>query len=105
MLFHVTATHSDDNCPGYNLETIPEVLKGLEGREAIAREQSVKIVGMWSAAPEHTFYMLLDASNLHDIDQFCTQSAPFKQSYRVTPVITADELVDLAKEMMARANE
>lgn len=104
MLFYVTATHSDDNCPGYNLETIPEVLKGLEAREEIAKRHKVKLVGMWSAAPEHTFYMLLEANNLHDIDLFSTQSAPFKQTYRVTPVITADELVQLAKDMMAQAN-
>ena len=37
MLIHVTATHSEDNCPGYNMELIPTVLKGLEAREEIAR--------------------------------------------------------------------
>jgi hypothetical protein len=54
MLFHVTATHSEDNCPGYNAELIPAVLKGLEKREAIAKRRKVKLVGFWSAAPEHT---------------------------------------------------
>lgn len=103
MLFHITATHTAEDCPGYNMEMIPDVLKGLESREEIAKKQKVKIMGMWSAAPEHVFYILLEAGNLHDIDLFCTQSAPFKQSYNVTPVITADELVQLAKDMMAQA--
>jgi Domain of unknown function (DUF3303) len=104
MLFHITATHSEDNCPGYNMEIIPDVLKGLERREEIAREQNVKIIGMWSAAPEHVFYMVVEANSVHDIDQFVTQSAPFKQDYRVSPVLTADELAALGREMMAQAN-
>jgi len=103
MLIHVTATHSEDNCPGYNLELIPNVLKGLEAREAIANRHNVKLLGFWSGAPDHTFYMLVDANSSHDVDLFVTEATPFKQAYRLTPVITGDELVKLAKEMMARA--
>jgi len=51
MLIHVTATHSEDNCPGYNMELIPSVLKGLEAREDIAKRRNVKLLGLWSAAP------------------------------------------------------
>ncbi len=102
MLVHVTATHSEDNCPGYNLELIPNVVKGLEAREQIAKKYGVKLLGFWSAAPEHTFYLLLESNSLHDVDMFVTESAPFKQQYRVTPVITAEELVKLGKEMAAR---
>ena len=102
MLIHVTATHSEDNCPGYNMELIPTVLKGLEAREAIAKKYGVKLLGLWSAAPEHTFYLLVDANSSHDVDLFVTEAAPFKQGFRLTPVITGDELIRLAKEMMAR---
>jgi hypothetical protein len=99
MLFHVTATHTEDNCPGYNVEIIPEVLKGLESREKIARARGVKIVGFWSAAPEHTFYALVEGNNLSDIDMLFTEATPFKQAFRVTPVITAAELVKLGREI------
>ena len=102
MLLHVTATHSEDNCPGYNLEMIPNVVKGLEAREAIAKKYGVKLLGLWSAAPQHTFYYLLESNNVHDVDLYVTDAAPFKQEYRVTPVITAEELVKLGKEMAAR---
>jgi len=102
MLLHVTATHSEDNCPGYNLELIPSVLKGLEAREEIAKRHNVKLLGFWSGAPDHVFYMLVDANSAHDVDLFVTEAAPFKQGYRLTPVITGDELVKLAKELMAR---
>ena len=102
MLIHVTATHSEDNCPGYNMELIPTVLKGLEAREQIAKKYGVKLLGLWSGAPDHVFYYLVEANSAHDVDMFATEAAPFKQAYKLTPVITADELVNLAKEMMAR---
>lgn len=103
MLFHITATHSEDNCPGYNLELIPGVLKGLEAREEVARRNNIKIVGLWSGAPDHVFYLVLEGNRTHDIDQFLTEATPFKQAYRLTPVMTADELAELGKAMMASA--
>ena len=27
MLFHVTATHTEENCPAYNLDRMPELIK------------------------------------------------------------------------------
>lgn len=105
MLFHVTATHSEDNCPGYNVEIIPEVLKGLESREQLAKQHNVKLLGLWSAAPDHVFFALVETDSLRDLDLFFEQAAPFKQAFRVTPVITADELVRLAKEIMAQARQ
>ena len=29
MLFHITSTHTEDNCPGYHTEKIPAVLEAL----------------------------------------------------------------------------
>ena len=102
MLIHVTATHSEDNCPGYNLELIPNVIKGLEAREEIAKKYGVKLLGMWSSAPGHQFYYIVDADSSHDVDMFVTEAAPFKQDYTLTPVISAAELVKLGKELAAR---
>jgi hypothetical protein len=33
---------------------------------------------------------------------FVTEAAPFKQAFEVTPVIAAEDLVKLGKELMAR---
>ena len=30
MLFHITATHTEDNCPGYNRELMPPMLDAIE---------------------------------------------------------------------------
>jgi len=103
MLIHVTAEHTEDNCPGYNLELIPDVLKGLEAREEIAKRNNVKLLGVWSGAPDHVFYWLVDANSAHDVDMLMTEATPFKQSFDLTPVMTGDELVNLGKEMLAQA--
>ncbi len=34
---------------------------------------------------------------------FVMESTPFKQAFSLTPVLTADELVRLGKELMAQA--
>ena len=102
MLIHVTATHSEDNCPGYNTDLIPAVAGAIEKREDIAKKHNVKLHGFWSGAPDHVFFMLLEADSSHAIDLFLTEATPFKQGYRLTPVITADELVKLGRELAAR---
>ena len=102
MLIHVTATHSEDNCPGFNPDAIPEVLKGLQAREEIAAKHGVKLLGGWSGAPDHVFYLVLEADSNHNVDLFLTEAIPFKQAFRLTPVIPLSELEELAKEMMSR---
>jgi len=102
MLILATLTHSEDNCPGFNLELMPTVLKGLETREEIAKKHGVKLLGLWSGAPDHVFFVLMEADSSLAVDLFLTEAAPFKQACKLTPVIAADDLVKLGKEMMAR---
>ena len=102
MLILATLTHSEDNCPGFNHEIMPSVIKGLESREEIAKKHGVKLRGLWSGAPDHVFFVLVEADSSLAIDLFLTEAAPFKQACKLTPVITAEELVKLGKEMMAR---
>ena len=102
MLILATLTHSEDNCPGFNQEIMPNLIKGLETREELAKKHGVKLHGLWSGAPDHVFFVLVEADSSLAIDLFLTEAAPFKQAFRLTPVITGDELVKLAKELMAR---
>ena len=38
MLFHITATHTTENCPGYHRERMPEVIAAMENLETLAKE-------------------------------------------------------------------
>ncbi len=42
MLFHITMTHTVEDCPGYNREKMPEVMAAFEKREALAKELNIK---------------------------------------------------------------
>ena len=102
MLFHVTMTHTEDNCPGYNKEMIPQVLEGLEQREEIAKRRGVKLHFLVNGAPEHTFFALLEADSLASVDLFLFEALPFKQAFQVRAVNPVEDLVRIAKEMAAQ---
>ena len=103
MLFHITSTHTEDNCPGYHTEKIPALLEALTKRNEIAQRHNVKVHWFLSAAPDHTFYFLLEADKQINIDLFITETAPFPQAHKVTPVVTAEELIELARQLQAQA--
>ena len=42
MLFHVTATHTPDDCPGYNRDKLPELLEASKGMPAKAQELGIR---------------------------------------------------------------
>ena len=44
MLFHVTATHTPDDCPGYNRDKLPELFEASKGMPAKAQELGIKVL-------------------------------------------------------------
>ena len=40
MLLHVTAVHSEDNCPAYHRDKLAGMMESLERREELARQFS-----------------------------------------------------------------
>ena len=42
MLFHVTLTHSENNCAVYHREMLPGILAAFENMEALGRELNTK---------------------------------------------------------------
>ena len=101
MLFHVTATHTTGNCPGYHREKMPAVVTALENLEATAKELGVKAHFLVSGAPEHVTFALLEADSPAAVTRFLT-TIPFEQDFKVTAVQPEEELLAMAKQMMAR---
>jgi len=100
MLFHITATHTTGNCPGYHRERLPEVIAAIENLETLAKELDVKIHSLLSAAPEHVTYIVLEADSPASITRLLG-SIPFEQDFKVTAVMPEQELMAMAKAMMA----
>ena len=99
MLFHITATHTEDNCPGYNQDLMPGVVEALENAETLAGALGIKIHSMLSGAPEHVTFPVLETDNSAVLARF-TSSFPFKQDFKITPVVPERELIELAKRLM-----
>ena len=99
MLFHVTMTHTPEDCPGYNPETIPEVVAALEKLEAVAKELNVKCYFWVEGAPEHVAYALIEADNPGAV-MGLVSAIPYRQDFKVTMVQHAQDIVAVAKTMM-----
>ncbi len=99
MLFHVTMTHTHEDCPGYNPEKMPEMLAAFERHDKIAEELNVKVHFIVDGAPEHVAYALLEAESLSSVIGYVT-SFPYRQSFKVTAVQHLRDLVEFAKAMV-----
>ena len=101
MLFHITATHTADNCPGYNRELMPALVEAIENSDALASELGIKVHFMVNAAPEHVIYALVETEDSSRIALW-TSSFPIKQDFKVSPVRGEAELAAMAREFMER---
>ncbi len=102
MLFHVTMTHTPDNCPGHNKEQMPAVLASLEKLGGVAAELNLKVHFLLWGAPEHVAYGLIEADNPGNLARYIL-AMDLKQDIKVTPVQNMDEVIAMGKAMMAQA--
>ena len=101
MLFHLTLTHTTDDCPAYNRERMPAMLEAIEASDARAKELGIKIHFMVNATPKHVIYALLEAENVAGIAMW-VNSFPLKQDCDINPVQADADLAAMGREMMAR---
>jgi hypothetical protein len=102
MLFHVTMTHTVDNCPAYHNEKMPALLASLEKLDEVGKQLNVKAHELLWGAPEHVIFAVLEADNYGAVGRYLTSIA-LTQDFEITPVQNVSEFVVFAKEMMAQA--
>jgi hypothetical protein len=102
MLFHVTMTHSVDNCPAYHSEKMPDMLTSLEKLDEIGEKLNVKAHVLLWGAPEHVAFAVLEADNYGAVGRYLTSIA-LTQEFTITPVQNVSEMIEFGKEAMARA--
>ena len=101
MLFHVTMTHSPDNCPG-NLPPDEQKKFFVESEKMVdaAKQQSIDIKFM-VAGVGHTMYALMEADNFIALNSFFS-GMPFKQDVQIEPVGHAKDIIAAFKEELAK---
>lgn len=101
MLFHVTMTHTADNCPGYDPAKMNDLVASADKLEAVEKDARVKVhFSLW-AAPEHAGYALLEADNLSAVARW-VNAIPIRQEFKVTPVQHFKDVLETGKAMAAQ---
>ena len=99
MLFHVIMTHTEDNCPAFHTEWMPEVLASFEKLEEKGKEVGVKAHALLWGAPAHVAFAVLEADSLGAIGRYLNSIA-IKQDFEITPVENLEEVVKYGKAAM-----
>ena len=84
MLFHITMTHTEDNCPIYHSEMMPGVLEAFENLETLGKELNVKVHYLTWCGPDHVAFALLEADTLSAISRYVF-SIPMPQKINIVP--------------------
>jgi hypothetical protein len=96
MLFHVTMTHTADDCPAYHSELVPEFLASVGRLETLGKELNVAAHSVLWGAPDHVAFAVLEADSLNAIARYLNSIA-ITQDFDITPVQNVAELVEFAK--------
>jgi hypothetical protein len=76
--------------------------QALANRNEIGERHQVGLHWLLSTAPDHTFYTLVEADSQVNVDVFLRELLPVPHANRVTPVITAEQLENLAERLSER---
>lgn len=100
MIFHVKLSHDGAHCPGYHSELLPLWVDGITRREEIAASLGVKLVGVYSALPEHHEILLVEADSPAQVAGLVTQIFPTEMTeINITALTPVEEVLALAKQM------
>lgn len=100
MLFHITMTHTEDNCPAYQREKLPTFVARMEKSEELARELNVKVHFLLWGSPEHIAFALIEADAVSAVSRFVFDVFSIRQEFKVTPVQHLKDVVAMSKHMM-----
>jgi len=101
MLFHVTMTHTADDCPAYHTDRMPEVIASLENLEELGKKLNVKALSLLWGAPDHVAYAVLESDSLVSIGRFLNSIA-IPQEFEITPVEHVSDVVAFGKAAIAQ---
>ena len=104
MLFHVTMTHTEDNCSMYHREMMPAVLEAFENLESLGKELNVKLHYFTWCAPAHVAYVLLEADALSAASRYLF-SIPMPAKIDIVPVEHLRDTIAMARAATAQAKK
>jgi len=108
MLFHVTITHSQADCPGRRPAETPDLIGPADRLEALGDELSVTSHSLvWGAScilwaePEHVAYALLEAPSLEAVERYIGALTPAGWVTRALPVFMMATQLDTVRQLLS----
>jgi hypothetical protein len=108
MLFHVTITHRQEDCPGRRPAETPDLIGPADRLGALSNELSVKSHSVvWGAScilwaePEHVAYALLEAPSLEAVERYIGALTPAAWATRALPVFTLPTQLAMVRQLLA----
>ena len=101
MLFHVTMTHSEDNCPAYDHERMTIFVAQSDKLDGLAKELKITVHSLLWGAPDHVAYALIEADSLGAVGRY-VMSMPIRQAFKVTPVQHLKDVIGLVKALQSK---
>ncbi len=109
MLFHVTISHRQADCPGRRPAETPDLIGPAERLEALGDEFSVTSHSLvWGAScilwaePEHVAYALLEAPSLEAVELYIDALTPAGWETRALPVFTVPGQLDTVRQVLSQ---
>ena len=99
MLFHVKMTHTEDNCPAYHTERMPEVIASFEKLEILGKELNIKAHSLLWGAPAHVAYAVLEADSMITLGRYLNSIA-ITQDFEITPVENLSDVISYGKAVL-----
>ena len=97
----MTATHTPDECPGYNHDKMQALIAGVADAKTVAQDLNIKVHFSVNGAPEHVTFLLLEADSAVAVARFVT-AIPMRQDFKVVAVTQQEEMMAMAREMVAQ---
>ena len=97
-------THTEDSCPIYHREMMPEVLEAFENLEVLGKELNIKLHYLTWCGPDHVAFALLEADTLSAISRYVF-SIPMPQKINIVPVEHMDDVIEMAKAVTAPSRD
>ena len=102
MLFHVTMTHTPENCPAQlSPAEQKKFFANAEKMQQVAKGMKIDIQFML-AGVGHTLYALIEADSFDAMNMFFSGMG-FKQDYQIEPVGRVQDVIAKFKAELAKA--
>src|SRR5437016_3940501 len=108
MLFHVTITHGQADCPGRRPAETPDLIGPADRLAALGDELSVTSHSLvWGAAcmlwaeAEHVAYALLEAPSLEAVEGYVDALVPPTWERRALPVFMVPTQLETVRQLLA----